>query len=206
MESVLHWFESRLRSKGFNRIAGVDEAGRGPLAGPVIAAAVLLPSDYPANGITDSKQLTAKQRERLFDRIHSDAVAVGTGRVDAEDIDRINILQASLHAMAIAVSQLNPAADYLLIDGIFPIPSTLPQDPIPKGDSRSVSIAAASIVAKVVRDRIMADYHRQYPAYGFDRHKGYPTRAHKAAIAQHGPCPIHRRTFKGVGDAPQPTP
>lgn len=205
MESALNRFETRLYSSGFKQIAGVDEAGRGPLAGPVIAAAVVLPPDYPIDGINDSKKLTPKQRDRMFDRIYRDAVAVETGRVDAADIDRINILQASLKAMAVAVSRLSPAADYLLVDGTFPIPSSVPQEPIPKGDSRSVSIAAASIVAKVTRDRIMADYHADYPAYGFDRHKGYPTKAHKTAIARHGACPIHRRSFKGVVGAGEST-
>lgn len=199
-------FEEKARRNGFVRIAGVDEAGRGPLAGPVVSAAVILP-DGPedlaamaayAHEINDSKKLTPRKREWLFDRIHEDAAGIGVGIVEAAEIDRVNILQASLRAMALAVSNLAPRPDYLLIDGNFPIPVDLPQEPIVKGDARSASIAAASIVAKVTRDRLMEAYHERYPRYGFSGHKGYPTRAHIEAIAAHGPSPIHRRTFKGV--------
>lgn len=176
----------------------MDEAGRGPLAGPVVAAAVILPPTFDVPGVNDSKQLTHRQRERLFDRIQDEADGVGIGIVDVAEIDRINILQASRRAMALAVAKLDPQPDVLLIDGQHNIPSELPQAAIIKGDARSISIAAASIIAKVSRDRIMQDYHIQYPLFGFDRHKGYPTPAHKAAIAVHGPCTIHRRTFRGV--------
>lgn len=190
-------FERAQRDQGYSCIAGVDEAGRGPLAGPVVSAAVILPPSFDAP-VNDSKKLTPRQRERLFDRIYAEAVAVGVGIVDAADIDRINILQASRLSMAMAVSKLDPTADFLLIDGRYGIAAEQPQTPIVKGDARSISIAAASIIAKVSRDRIMQDYHDQFPHFGFDRHKGYPTRAHKDAIALHGPCGIHRCTFRGV--------
>ncbi len=197
MTSDLWVFEQAQRNKGYTKIAGVDEAGRGPLAGPVISAAVVLPPTFDAP-VNDSKQLTPRQRERLFDRIYAEAEAVGVGIVDVADIDRINILQASRLSMAMAVSKLDPPPDFLLIDGRHDIPAEQPQAAIVKGDARSISIAAASIVAKVSRDRIMCQYHDQFPQFGFDRHKGYPTKAHREAIALHGPCSIHRRTFRGV--------
>jgi ribonuclease HII len=200
MVTDLGVFEKRLRTKGYRTVAGVDEAGRGPLAGPVVSAAVVLPGDFAAGEINDSKQLTPRTRERLFHRIYAGAHTVGIGIIDAHEIDRINILQASRLSMAIAVANLTPRPDFLLIDGKFDIPVDLPQQPLIKGDSRSISIAAASIVAKVSRDRLMQRYHFDYPQFGFDRHKGYPTKAHKAAIAANGPCLIHRRTFKSVGE------
>ena len=182
------------------RVAGLDEAGRGPLAGPVVAAAVVLPTGFPVSDINDSKKLTSKKRERLFDHIYAHADAVGIGMIDALEIDRINILRASLSAMTLAVENLNPSPDFLLVDGKFSIPSEIPQLPIIKGDTLSISISAASIVAKVTRDRMMERYHQDYPQFGFDRHKGYPTRAHRDAIMQFGPCPIHRQSFRGVGE------
>jgi ribonuclease HII len=192
-------FERQLRHEKKRRVAGVDEAGRGPLAGPVVSAAVILPHDCPIQGLNDSKKLSPTRRERLFEEIYAGALAVGIGIVDREEIDRVNILQASLLSMRMAVANLDPPADYLLIDGKFTLAHTAtPQQAIVKGDARSASIAAASIVAKVSRDRLMHSYHMEYPLFGFDRHKGYPTRAHKAAIAAHGPCPIHRRSFRGV--------
>lgn len=191
-------YEKKAASSGFLMIAGVDEAGRGPLAGPVVSAAVVLPSDFPIDGITDSKKLSPKKRDLLFDVIMDGATAVGIGMADAEEIDRENILQASLLSMARAVQGLSVAPDYLLIDGIFKIPYDTGQLPIKKGDSKSISIASASIIAKVTRDRMMLEYHQKYPEYGFNGHKGYPTKAHRQAIAKFGPCPIHRRTFKGV--------
>ena len=193
-------FEKNLTAKGYTHIAGTDEAGRGPLAGPVVSAAVILPSDFDAQGIDDSKKLTPRQRETLYSRIYAEAQSVAIGIVEPDEIDRINILQAARRSMAIAVNGLIPQPGFVLVDGNFEIPSPLPQQPIIKGDSRSVSIAAASIIAKVHRDRLMQRYHRDYPQFGFDRHKGYPTKAHKAAIAAHGPCPIHRRSFKGVSE------
>ena len=191
-------FEKETMGKGYSAIAGIDEAGRGPLAGPVVSAAVILPDSFDVPGITDSKKLTPKKRDNLYIKIHESVIAVGIGIIEPVEIDRINILQASLKSMAIAVQNLNPQPDFLLIDGTFQIPSDLPQRPIIKGDSLSISIAAASIVAKVTRDRIMVQYHETYPQYDFARHKGYPTKAHKEAIQKFGCCPIHRKTFKGV--------
>jgi ribonuclease HII len=191
-------YEKDLRAKGFARIAGVDEAGRGPLAGPVVSAAVILPPAFDPEGINDSKQLTMRQRERMYEKIYAGADAIGIGIVDACEIDRINILQASLLSMAMAVANLQPAPGYLLIDGTFPIQADIPQQPIPKGDALCISISAASIVAKVTRDRFMKRYHEDYPQFGFDCHKGYGTAAHREAIASFGPCAIHRRSFKGV--------
>lgn len=191
-------FEDAARQAGFHFIAGIDEAGRGPLAGPVVSAAVILPSSCGLDGVDDSKRLTPRKREALFNAIYGCAISVGVGVVGSKRIDAINILQASLQSMAMAVACLDPRPDCLLIDGIFKIDTDLPQTPIPKGDSRSVSIAAASIIAKVTRDNMMAQYHLRYPQYGFAKHKGYPTKAHKTAIREHGCTPIHRRSFKGV--------
>ncbi len=191
-------YEYRTHEQGYSLIAGVDEAGRGPLAGPVVSAAVILPDGFSPTKVADSKMLTPRQRNLLFEEIRKHAIAVGVGRVAPEEIDRINILQAALRSMAKAVERLTPQPDYLLIDGKFTIPSRLPQSPIVKGDTLSISIAVASVVAKVTRDRIMTEYHNTYPQYGFAAHKGYPTLAHRAAIREFGPCPIHRRTFKGV--------
>jgi ribonuclease HII len=191
-------FEKKARYNGFYNIAGVDEVGRGPLAGPVISAAVILPNTFPAEGITDSKKLSPKKRDDLFSHICDYALSIGIGIVDSAEIDRINILQASLLSMTVAVENLCLAPDYLLIDGIFQIASDLPQETITKGDSLSISIASASIIAKVTRDRLMGKYHQKYPMFAFNRHKGYPTKLHKEAIRNHGSCPIHRKTFKGV--------
>jgi ribonuclease HII len=195
-----HYERSAARA-GCRRIAGVDEAGRGPLAGPVVAAAVILPAGFPEAGITDSKKLTAARRERGYGIVYRHALSVGIGIVDAHEIDRINILRASLAAMAVAVANLRPPPDHLLIDGSFRTPAALPphrQQPIPKGDALSVSIAAASIVAKVTRDRLMAVYDHYYPQFGFARHKGYPTRDHRQAIQAFGCSSIHRLSFAGV--------
>ena len=191
-------FEKEATQKGCKLIAGIDEAGRGPLAGPVVSAAVILATTFHDPEITDSKKLSPKKRERLFNKIYNRAVAVGIGIVDPVEIDRINILQASLLSMAMAVENLDPQPDHLLIDGTFPISSELSQQPITKGDALSISIAAASIVAKVSRDRLMQIYHHYYPQFDFPKHKGYPTRAHKEAIREFGFSPIHRRSFKGV--------
>jgi ribonuclease HII len=194
----LWYFENEAARIGCQNIAGIDEAGRGPLAGPVVSAAVILPISFDDAEVTDSKKLSPAKRERLYDKIYAEAVAVGIGIVDAVEIDRINILQASLLSMAMAVGNLAPCPDFLLIDGTFRIASGLPQKPIPKGDSLSISIAAASIIAKVSRDRLMHKYHHYYPQFDFPRHKGYPTKAHKEAIRQFGYSPIHRKSFKGV--------
>ena len=204
MNQDLKRFENEAHGKGYCRVAGVDEAGRGPLAGPVVASAVILGDDIRLDGINDSKQLTARKRLAAYQRICRDAWAVGIGVIDAEIIDRINILQAALLAMEVAVAHLDPPPDFLLIDGTHCTTLELPQRAIPKGDARSVSIAAASIVAKVTRDRLMEGYHTQYPAYRFDRHKGYPTQAHREAVRKHGCCPIHRVSFRGVKEHAQP--
>ena len=194
----LWFFEKKATENGYKKIAGIDEAGRGPLAGPVVSAAVILPQSFPVAGVIDSKKLSAKRRARLYQEIYSHAVSVGIGIVDPVEIDRINILKASLLAMSMATANLHPQPECLLIDGTFRIPSHLPQNPIAKGDTLSISIAAASIVAKVTRDRLMERYHEYYPQFGFSRHKGYPTRDHKEAIHRFGYCPIHRKTFRGV--------
>jgi len=198
MKPDLWTFEKRSAERGFVNIAGIDEAGRGPLAGPVVSAAVILPLSLSLTEIGDSKKLSPGKRERLYLQIYKHAVSIGIGIVDSAEIDRINILQASLLAMGMAVENLNPRPDCLLIDGLFPIYSNIEQNVIPGGDGRSISIAAASIVAKVTRDRLMERYHQDYPEFGFSRHKGYPTRSHKEAIQRLGCTPIHRRTFKGV--------
>ena len=194
----LWFFEKKATAEGFSNIAGIDEAGRGPLAGPVVSAAVILPQNFSVNGVVDSKKLTIKKRLRLYQEIYTHAVSVGVGIVDSVEIDRINILQASLLSMSMAAQNLRPQPECLLIDGTFSISSPLPQKPIARGDTLSISIAAASIVAKVTRDRLMEEYNAYYPQFGFSQHKGYPTRAHKEAIRKFGYCPIHRKTFKGV--------
>ncbi len=191
-------FERRLQQQGYRVVAGIDEAGRGPLAGPVLAAAVVLPECFDLPGLTDSKKLSVAARERLFPLIRQQAVAVGIGLASVAEIDRDNILQATLKAMQRAVGRLHLAPDYLLVDGITPLPTSIPQQILKKGDSRSLSIAAASVIAKVVRDRLMVHYDRRYPDYGFAGHKGYGSVAHRRAIAACGPCPIHRISFRGV--------
>ena len=191
-------FEQHARSRGFCLIAGVDEAGRGPLAGPVVAAAVILPERLRITGVDDSKKLSPETRERLFDVINAQALAVGVGMGSPELIDRINILQATRHAMLEAVLALSPQPDFVLIDGITPIDTTIPQKTVKKGDSLSLSVAAASIVAKVTRDRLMRELDAIHPGYGFACHKGYGSAAHLKAIRQLGPSPIHRKSFGGV--------
>lgn len=191
-------FEKTAAKSGFSVIAGVDEAGRGPLAGPVVSAAVVLPGSVDIQGINDSKKLRPRKRSVLYKQIYDCAIAVGIGIVGPERIDRINILQASLLSMLMSVDCLYPQPDCLLIDGLYKTQSPLPQYPITKGDSRSISIAAASIIAKVTRDRLMSSYDTIYPQYGFSKHKGYPTKMHKAAIRTFGSTPIHRKSFRGV--------
>ncbi len=194
-EKIIQQFERALQQQGYERIAGVDEAGRGALAGPVVASAVILPVDAVIPGVADSKQLTPKQRARLFDEIQRTAVAIGVGCVDNEGIDQLNILGATMQAMRQAIEQISPAPDYVLVDGTHLPTISPPARAIPKGDSLSQSIAAASIIAKVTRDRHMVNFDQAYPHYGFQRHKGYGTLQHRQAIAQFGPCPIHRRSF-----------
>lgn len=192
------FFEKRFLSQGFRFIAGVDEAGRGPLAGPIVAAAVILPIPTFQEQLQDSKKLSPSMREFLYQRILQLALSVGTGIIEADEIDRINIGKATQKAMAVAVNLLHRHPDMLLVDGILPVPLPIPQRTIVKGDNVSVSIAAASIVAKVTRDRIMMAYHERYPQYNFAKHKGYGTYEHREAINRHGCCECHRKSFRGV--------
>ncbi len=194
-------FENVLWKRGIVTIAGVDEAGRGPLAGPVVAAAVVLRPGTMIEGIDDSKLIPEDEREKLFSMITAKAAAFGVGIVGHDEIDRINILEATYRAMHAAVESLPVQPEFLLIDGnSFPATSCSCRT-IVKGDARSISIGAASIVAKVTRDRLMREYHCIYPEYGFDRHKGYGTAAHLEALRIHGPCPIHRKTFHVRGSS-----
>jgi ribonuclease HII len=195
--SDLRAHEKALRKEGYEAIAGVDEAGRGPLAGNVVAACVILPArSHPRlKGLTDSKQLTATQRDRYFEAIHDLALAIGVGSASPEEIDAVNILNATFLAMRRAIAQVE-SAQIVLVDGNRPIKGLeLPQRTLVKGDSLSLCIAAASVVAKVTRDRQCLALHERHPAYGFDRHKGYGTAVHYAAIAEHGLLPEHRRSF-----------
>lgn len=190
----LHW------NRGARFVAGVDEAGRGCLAGPVVAAAVVLPPDARLPKLDDSKKLAPEVREMLFAEITAQALAIGVGRCLPEEIDRLNILWASLEAMRRAVRDLALPIDQLLVDGNRAIPDApWPQETVVGGDGRSLSVAAASVVAKVTRDRQMVAFDTTYPEYGFPSHKGYATRAHYAALTTHGPSPIHRRSFRLMG-------
>ncbi len=193
-------YEAKAARQGFRNISGVDEAGRGPLAGPVVAAAVIFSPNINIVDLDDSKKLSPKKREELFLEIKERATTYGVAVIGHRIIDEINILQAARLAMKQAVDQLNPIPDLLLIDGNQKIESTLDQWAIVKGDSKSLSIAAASVLAKVTRDRIMDDYHKLYPQYEFNRHKGYGTKLHRTLIQEYGPCPIHRSKFKGVSE------
>ncbi len=196
-------FEEQAERSGARRVAGIDEAGRGPLAGPVVAGAVILGPGIYIKNLNDSKLLSPLVRDRLFTEIMSKAEAVGVGVVSPQTIDEINILQATRLAMKKAVESISPPPDFLLIDGPISLETAVAQMSIIKGDNLSVSIAAAAIIAKVTRDRMMMELHRRYPSYGFDRHKGYPTRSHLEAIRDYGPCPVHRKTFKGVMKRPE---
>lgn len=188
-------YENRCWEAGYETVCGVDEAGRGPLAGPVCAAAVILPRGLGIPGLNDSKKLTAKRREALYDIITEKALAYGIAFASEQEIDEINILQATFLAMERAMAQLAPPPELALIDGNRSKDFGLPVRTIVKGDSLSASIAAASILAKVTRDRLMEQYDEQYPQYGFAVHKGYGTKRHYAALREYGPCPIHRQTF-----------
>jgi ribonuclease HII len=200
-------FENELYGRGAGHIAGLDEAGRGPLAGPVVAAAVVLPRDFSVLGVNDSKKLSEKRREQLFGLIQGSALAFGVGMADSGLIDKINILEATKLAMRQALANAGAmlaegfgpgsAISHALIDALTLDGLETPQTGIVKGDEKSVSIAAASIIAKVTRDRLMLEYHALYPAYGFDRHKGYGTKEHIEALRAKGLCPIHRRSFCG---------
>jgi ribonuclease HII len=191
-------FEREAQSAGYKYIAGIDEAGRGPLAGPVVAAAVILFPGASPQGLQDSKRLTASQRDAVLPDIHHRALTYGIGIVTHDQIDRHNILWATKQAMMQAIRQLVLEPELLLIDGAQGLPMAVPQRTIVGGDACCASIAAASIVAKVTRDRLMSNYAQHYPLYGFERHKGYPTREHYACLQRYGPCAIHRRSFRGV--------
>jgi ribonuclease HII len=193
--------EEAARTRGALRIAGVDEVGRGPLFGPVVAAAVILMPGFRFDGLTDSKKLTAKKRNELDVEIRANAVCWAIAEVDAETIDRINIRQASLLAMRLAVGQLALSPDYLLIDGRDTIDCECRQQAVIHGDAISFSIAAASVLAKVCRDRLLVELDREYPGYGLAQHKGYGCPAHLAALERLGPTPLHRKSFRPVAQA-----
>ena len=192
------FFEREARECGYESVAGLDEAGRGPLAGPVVAAVVILPRRCRLNGLNDSKQVPEPERDRLYRAITKHAVGVGIGSASEREIDALNILEATRLAMRRAIEALRARPDFLLIDAVSLPKVRLPQRPIIKGDGFSVSIAAASIMAKVTRDRLMLDYHRRYPQYNFGGHKGYGTPEHLHLLAAHGPCDAHRRSFRPV--------
>lgn len=205
-DKLTYAYEIEYGKRGYNRICGVDEAGRGPLAGPVVAAACILPTGCEIEGLNDSKKLSEKKRETLFDVICEKAVAYSIAYATHEEIDRLNILNATMLAMVRAIERLPISADFALVDGNcvrnFPIPAVT----IVKGDAKSPSIAAASILAKVTRDRFCIEMDDMYPEYNFKKHKGYPTKEHRALVMKYGPCPLHRRSFlkftqKEQGDA-----
>jgi ribonuclease HII len=191
-------YEKTYWSQGYNRIAGIDEVGRGPLAGPVVSAAVILPKDTCCQDITDSKVIRDKQRRKLCEWIVNEAVSFGIGVVWHYEIDRINILNATMKTMALAIDDLKIKPDFILVDGNKKPDITIPSKTVIKGDAKSFSIAAASIVAKVTRDDIMIEFDRMYPQYCFEKNKGYPTREHREAIRSFGPCPLHRQSFRLV--------
>ena len=199
------FYEESAYNAGRRLIAGVDEAGRGPLAGPVVAAACILPRGLHIEGIDDSKKLSPKQREKLYHILttHPDII-YGIGIVENALIDEMNILRASLHAMALAVKELSKEPDYLLIDGNYLPPTQIVSKAVIKGDSHSISIGAASIIAKHKRDLLMVEYHEKFPYYGFDKHKGYGTKMHLEALKTYGPCPIHRTSFEPVKSLTSP--
>lgn len=187
--------EHKLNKKGYELVCGVDEAGRGPLCGPVVAAAVILQKDAHIEGVNDSKKLTEKRREKLYDDIMQNAVSVGVGVSDVDIIEEVNILNATKKAMLQAISNLKVNPEYVLVDGNQKIDTDIPLETVVKGDSKSESIAAASIIAKVTRDRLLIEYDKKYPEYGFAKHKGYGTKAHIEAIKKYGLTPIHRPSF-----------
>jgi len=194
----MDYFERMYYRRGYRQIAGLDEVGRGPLAGPVVAAAVILPREGIGPQLYDSKQISSKKRGDLYPVILSESLGVGIGIISQEEIDQLNIFQATLKAMILAIQNLPLPPDFLLIDGTQGLKFSIPQKSIPKGDQLSNSIAAASIVAKVTRDRLMEAYHPQYPQYNFAKHKGYGTKEHRQAIQRFGVCELHRKSFRGV--------
>lgn len=193
--------EIALLKQGYRLIAGLDEAGRGAWAGPIVAAAVILPLASPGlsdtlSGLRDSKQLTPSKREQLFEIIGKIALTIAVGVAPASMVDELNVIGATRQAMHQALADLSPKPDYLLLDHLALPDIDLPQDPFPKADSISLTVAAASVIAKVTRDRLMVEFNQTYPFYTFDRHKGYGTKAHQAALAKYGPCPLHRMSYK----------
>jgi ribonuclease HII len=191
-------YERRLHAEGFRLVAGVDEAGRGALAGPLVAAAVILPARFDMEGLADSKALSRGQREEWFLRIRSEALSIAVARAFPRRIDHWGLHVSNLALLRQAVTALDVRPDFVLTDGFAPPGLRLPHLSIKKGDAVTLSVAAASVIAKVTRDRIMDRYHRRFPQYGFDRHRGYGTPSHRAAIAEYGPCPIHRLSFRGM--------
>ena len=188
--------ENELRKKGFQYICGIDEAGRGPLAGPVVIASVIMPVDSMIEGVNDSKKISEKKREKIYDQILEEAISYGVAIIGQDEIDDINILNATKKGLTISLQELSQRPDLILVDALNGIDTMgIPYDSIIKGDAKCYSIAAASIIAKVTRDRIMREWDKVYPEYGFEKHKGYGTAAHIAAIREHGLCPIHRRSF-----------
>lgn len=188
-------FEKEALAKGYKSVCGVDEAGRGPLAGPVCAAAVILPEDVIIDGVNDSKKLSEKKSESLFDVIREQALSYSIAYATVDEIEEINILNATMLAMRRAINGLEIKADYAMIDGNKIPPIDIDAECIVKGDAKSMSIACASILAKVSRDRLLYKYAEEYPMYGFDKHKGYGTKVHREAILKYGPCPYHRKSF-----------
>ncbi len=192
----LKQIEEELYTSGANLICGIDEAGRGPLAGPVVVGAVIMPRDSMIEGVNDSKKVSETKREKLFDLITEEAITYGVGIIDQKEIDRINILNATKEGLTMAVKELNPRPDLIIVDALSKIDTDgIPYKSIIKGDAKCYSIACASIIAKVTRDRIMRQWDEVYPQYGFIKHKGYGTAAHIAAIKEYGLCPLHRLSF-----------
>lgn len=192
-------YETELYNKGITLIAGIDEVGRGPLCGPVVACACIMPVNYQLEGLNDSKKISEKKREKLYDILVKDAIAYGIGEVSPKRIDEINILEASKEAMRMAVNNLSVKPEHLLIDAVS-INTSIPETPIIKGDAKSMNIAAASIIAKVTRDRMMIELDKEYPEYGYKRHKGYPTKAHIEAVKKYGVKDFYRFTFSPISD------
>ncbi len=195
MAELDYTLEHEIQDKGYTLVCGVDEAGRGPLCGPVVAAAVILPDGLYIEGLNDSKKLTEKKREKLFEIIKSEAVSYGIAYATAAEIDELNILNAALLAMRRAIEMLDPKPDFVLVDGNQTRGFTIPAKAVVKGDAKSMSIAAASVLAKVARDRICLELDREYPQYEIAKHKGYGTKAHMDALRKYGPSPIHRKKF-----------
>ena len=190
--------ENELRKRGFNSICGIDEAGRGPLAGPVVVASVIMPAESNIEGVNDSKKISEKKREKLYEQILDEAISYGVGIVGQDEIDEINILNATKKGLTMSLQELTVKPDLIIVDALNHIDTIgIPYESIIKGDAKCYSISAASIIAKVTRDRIMREWDKVYPEYGFERHKGYGTSAHIEAIKEYGLCPIHRRSFTG---------